>query len=82
MISNQMNIKNELLVSTISWLLFSYMYLGLVGLEFIPQPQNGPPVERLRGLLCMTGILIRDVTTFFATTLFTLRQLAKDANVE
>ena len=70
---NQLNIKNELLLSTISWILFSLVYFS-VNCSYLnsdPSTNRDYEIEVIRYIVLM-GIILRNLCTLYATTLFTL----------
>ena len=71
-----MNIKDELMISTVCYICFQYIYLISV------MEGGGSYQTRFGDIIGLAGIQVRNMCTFFATTLLTLRQLKKNEGVE
>lgn len=76
---DQLNIKQELKVATLCWIGFSILYF-LINL-FI-QKQSDDTVKMKLRYFILLGILLRNVCTFYAMTLYTLYTVMFKRNVD
>jgi hypothetical protein len=66
---DQLNIKNEVGLCTISWIVFSVVYFAV---SQASKASDSPELVKIMRYLVLFGILLRNLCTFGATTLFSL----------
>jgi uncharacterized membrane protein len=72
---DQLNIKNELIITTLSWIGFSILYFAC---NIMINQSEGNSLR----ILVFSGILLRNLFTFYATTLMTLYAIKFKEQVE